>query len=63
MFDVISRRDPPPITHPPFYYGFVGAFGVVDSIFGMLFVIAFLKTRGITKHSQELTLLPELTCF
>ncbi len=24
MFDVIGRRDPPPITHPAFYYGFVG---------------------------------------
>jgi len=25
MFDVISRNDPPPITHPGFFYGFVGA--------------------------------------
>ena len=24
MFEVISRQDPPPITHPAFYYGFVG---------------------------------------
>jgi hypothetical protein len=24
MFDAISRNDPPPITHPAFYYGFVG---------------------------------------
>jgi len=24
MFDLISRQDPPPITHPAFYYGFVG---------------------------------------
>jgi hypothetical protein len=24
MFDVIPRRDPPAITHPGFYYGFVG---------------------------------------
>jgi hypothetical protein len=23
MFDAISRNDPPPITHPGFYYGFV----------------------------------------
>lgn len=23
MFDVIGRQDPPPITHPAFYYGFV----------------------------------------
>jgi hypothetical protein len=25
IFDVIGRNDPPPITHPGFYYGFVGA--------------------------------------
>src|ERR1700686_4843204 len=25
MFDLIGRQDPPPITHPAFYYGFVGA--------------------------------------
>jgi hypothetical protein len=25
MFDIIGRQDPPPITHPAFYYGFVGA--------------------------------------
>lgn len=24
MFDLIARRDPPPITHPQFYFGFVG---------------------------------------
>jgi len=24
MFDLISRKDPPPITHPGFFYGFVG---------------------------------------
>jgi hypothetical protein len=24
MFDLISRNDPPPITHPGFFYGFVG---------------------------------------
>jgi len=23
MFDMIGRQDPPPITHPAFYYGFV----------------------------------------
>jgi hypothetical protein len=99
MFDVISRQDPPPITHPAFYYGFVGAglawqigfliiatnparfrpfmvagmiekfsygatlialylqhrlhrsdltFGIVDLLFGMLFVIAFLRTKAQT---------------
>jgi hypothetical protein len=25
MFDVIGRQDPPPITHPAFFYGFIGA--------------------------------------
>ena len=25
MFDLIGRQDPPPITHPGFYYGFVTA--------------------------------------
>jgi len=24
MFDLIGRNDPPPITHPAFFYGFVG---------------------------------------
>jgi hypothetical protein len=25
IFDLIGRQDPPPITHPAFYFGFVGA--------------------------------------
>jgi hypothetical protein len=25
LFDLIGRKDPPPITHPAFFYGFVGA--------------------------------------
>ena len=24
MFDLIGHKDPPPITHPAFFYGFVG---------------------------------------
>jgi hypothetical protein len=24
LFNVINQKDPPPITHPGFYYGFVG---------------------------------------
>ena len=24
IFDVIGRNDPPPITHPEFFYGFIG---------------------------------------
>src|SRR5580692_7003683 len=34
MFNVIGRQDPPPITHPAFYYGFVGV--------GLAWQIAFL---------------------
>jgi len=34
MFDLIGRQDPPPITHPGFYYGFVGA--------GLAWQIAFI---------------------
>jgi hypothetical protein len=96
IFDLIGRKDPPPITHPGFYYGFVGAglawqvaflilakypvrlrpmmipaviekftygvamlvlysqarvhgsdmvFAGVDMLLGILFIVAFLKTR------------------
>jgi len=96
MFNVIGRQDPPPITHPAFYYGFVGTalawqiafliiatdparfrpiivaaivekfsyasaltmlylqnrlhasdltFAGVDLLLGMLFVVAFVKTK------------------
>ena len=24
MFDLVGRMDPPPVTHPQFYYGFAG---------------------------------------
>jgi hypothetical protein len=34
MFDIIGRQDPPPITHPAFYYGFVGV--------GLAWQVAFL---------------------
>ena len=98
MFDLISRQDPPPITHPAFYYGFAGAglawqiaflmiatnpvrfrpimiacvvekftyaaalivlylqnrlhpsdltFGVVDLLFGVLFVVAFFRVGDV----------------
>ena len=96
MFDLIGRNDPPPITHPGFFYGFADAalawqiafffiakdpvrhrplmipsifekfsygtavvllvaqgrmhssdlvFGAVDLLLGLLFVVAYLKTR------------------
>jgi vacuolar-type H+-ATPase subunit I/STV1 len=95
MFNTIGEKDPSPITHPAFYYGFVGAglawqfaflviardpvrfrmmmlpsilekfgyaaslsilylqgrlhgtdlgFGGIDALFGVLFIIAFLRT-------------------
>jgi hypothetical protein len=95
MFDLIGRQDPPPITHPAFFYGFVGValvwqiaffvisrdpirlrpmmilavlekfvygasllalfmqnrlhasdlvFGAADQVFGILFLVASLKT-------------------
>jgi hypothetical protein len=34
MFALISRNDPPPITHPGFFYGFVGL--------GLAWQVAFL---------------------
>jgi hypothetical protein len=34
MFNLIGRQDPPPITHPGFYYGFVSV--------GLAFQIAFI---------------------
>jgi hypothetical protein len=33
MFDLIGQKDPPPITHPAFYYGFVSL--------GLVFQVAF----------------------
>jgi hypothetical protein len=97
IFDLIGRQDPPPITHPAFYYGFICialawqiafmiiatnpirfrpfmiaavvekfsygttlavlylqhrlhasdlTFAVVDTLLGVLFVVAFVKTKG-----------------
>ena len=37
IFDTIGRNDPPPITHPAFYYGFAGV-GLAFQI--VFFVIA-----------------------
>ena len=34
MFDLIGQKDPPPITHPGFFYGFVGL--------GLAWQLAFL---------------------
>jgi hypothetical protein len=42
MFDLIGRNDPPTITHPGFFYGFVGA-GLAWQI--VFFVIAMDPLR------------------
>ena len=42
MFDLIGRNDPPPITHPGFFYGFVGAALAWQIVF---FVIATEPVR------------------
>ncbi|MGA8271620.1 MAG: hypothetical protein WB919_08675 [Candidatus Sulfotelmatobacter sp.] len=34
IFDLIGRQDPPPVTHPAFYYGFVSV--------GLAFQFAFI---------------------
>jgi len=39
MFDLISRQDPPPITHPGFYYGFVS----VGLAFQFVFIVIALE--------------------
>jgi hypothetical protein len=56
MFDVIGRQDPPAITHPGFYYGFVSvglawqaAFFVIarDPVrFRMMMIPAMLEKFG-----------------
>lgn len=103
LFNTIGRQDPPPITHPGFYYGFIGAalawqlaffviakdpvrfrpmmipsvvekftyaiaglilfrqarmhssdmlFVAVDFLFGVLFLIAFLRTASTQARTQ-----------
>jgi hypothetical protein len=103
MFGLIGRQDPPAITHPGFYYGFIGVavawqvaflvisvdpvrlrpimipaviekflytasvfvlyfqqrmhaadltFGIVDLVFGCLFLIAFFQTSSLHPARQ-----------
>ena len=35
LFDYVGRTDPPPITHPQFYYGFAG----VGIAFQLVFIL------------------------
>lgn len=36
MFDLIGKNDPPPITHPGFFYGFIGAALAWQVAFGII---------------------------
>ena len=36
LFDVIGRQDPPPITHPQFYFGFLGVALAWQVVFFMI---------------------------
>ncbi len=46
MFDLIGRNDPPPITHPGFFYGFVGA--------GLAWQVAFIFVATDTVRYRPL---------
>lgn len=58
MFEKIGRQDPPPITHPQFFYGFVSVAiegrvsplpaitAALDALPGILLAIAFVKTAS-----------------
>jgi hypothetical protein len=46
MFDLIGRNDPPPITHPGFFYGFVGI--------GLAWQIAFIVIATDTVRYRPL---------
>ena len=35
IFDMIGAQDPPPITHPAFFYGFAGLGLVYGTLFGI----------------------------
>ena len=46
MFELIGRNDPPPITHPGFFYGFVGA--------GLAWQVAFIFVATDTVRYRPL---------
>ena len=46
LFDRIGRQDPPPIAHPQFYFGFVGA--------GLAWQIAFLVIATDPAHFRPM---------
>jgi hypothetical protein len=48
IFDLIGRKDPPPITHPGFFYGFIGV--------GLAWQIAFCIIATNPTHYRLLML-------
>jgi hypothetical protein len=46
MFDLIGQKDPPPITHPAFYYGFVSV--------GLAFQFAFFVIARDPVHFRPM---------
>ncbi len=57
MFDLIGRNDPPPITHPGFFYGFVGV--------GLAWQVAFIiiATDPVRFRPLMIPSLPARTFF
>jgi len=43
IFDTIGRQDPPPITHPSFYYGFV----TVGLVWQIAFVVIAMDPKRL----------------
>lgn len=55
MFNLIGRQDPPPITHPAFFYGFVGA--------GLVWQIAFFIIATDPERYRPLMIVAVLEKF
>jgi hypothetical protein len=55
MFNLIGRQDPPPITHPAFFYGFVGA--------GLVWQMAFFVIATDPERYRPLMIVSVLEKF
>ncbi len=52
MFDLIGRNDPPPITHPGFFYGFVVIPSILEKVsWGAPVIVLVLQGR---MHKSDL---------
>jgi len=61
MFDLIGKNDPPPITHPGFFYGVIGAglawqvaFGIIATDpgrFRLLMILPCSRNSATTSQS------------